>query len=742
MRKIWDLIRYDAKHVFTNVISLVVCVGMIVVPCFYAWFNIAGSWDPYGNTKNLKVAVANSDSGYTSELLPVSVNMGERMVSELRESTTIGYTVTDEEDAVEGVRSGKYYAAIVFPEDFTEDLLAGFADSASAPKVAFYQNDKESAIGKIVTSKASTAVQQDIDESFSHALVTVGGGVLDELVDYLDDDQMSELAAKLDEAVDEACQGLTETAGTVRSFQALLDSTEQLLGSGAGSSTSSLASTLDAGSGLRQTAGDVRNLGDSVDGTVDAVNATLSEGASGMQGVSDQIDNAFDVAGGQVDKLAAALRQAASGVDGNVEKLNGLLAKLEAVESALRDAMGKVPEGNAIHNTLQDMAASVAEFQEHLQEVVRQLTELSGELTKTAGDLEDGKVTAESARAQLKASVAAAQQGLGQVQDAYESDVRGSLSGLAGTIESAADEADGISSSVASTLASLRQTAASATSGVTDAASGVAEGADSLDEAATKLGELHGKLSAAIASDDVSLIRDILSNGPDALAEFITTPVAVDRTPVYALENNGSGMAPFYTTLAIWIGGVVLCALVKASPSEKCRELLGLGHAQAYLGRIVFFLVVAFLQSSLILLGDLYFLQVQCAHPLLFLLAGWAASFVFVNIIYALTASFGDVGKAIAVLLMVIQVAGSGGTFPVQMLPEGFQAVYPFLPFVHSENAMRAAMFGLYGNDFWVELGLLLSYVAAALLLGLVLRKPVIKLTEWMEHKLESTKVM
>ena len=201
-------------------------------------------------------------------------------------------------------------------------------------------------------------------------------------------------------------------------------------------------------------------------------------------------------------------------------------------------------------------------------------------------------------------------------------------------------------------------------------------------------------------------------------------------------------MAPFYTTLAIWIGGVVLCALVKASPSEKCMELLGLAPSQAYLGRIVFFLVVAFLQSSLILLGDLFFLQVQCAHPWLFLLAGWAASFVFVNIIYALTASFGDVGKAIAVLLMVIQVAGSGGTFPVQMLPEGFQAVYPFLPFVHSENAMRAAMFGLYGNDFWMELGLLLSYVAAALLLGLLLRKPVIRLTEWMEHKLESTKLM
>ena len=186
----------------------------------------------------------------------------------------------------------------------------------------------------------------------------------------------------------------------------------------------------------------------------------------------------------------------------------------------------------------------------------------------------------------------------------------------------------------------------------------------------------------------------------------------------------------------------MLAALVRCNPSEKACEELGLKPRHGYLGRIVFFVVIGFIQSSVILLGDLYFLGVQCANPGLFLLAGWAASFVFINIIYALTASFGDVGKAIAVVLMVIQVAGSGGTFPVQMLPEAFQKIYPFLPFVHSENAMRAAMFGLYNGDFWQEMLYLLSYLVPSLLLGLLLRKPVIRLTEWMEHKLESTKVM
>ena len=267
--------------------------------------------------------------------------------------------------------------------------------------------------------------------------------------------------------------------------------------------------------------------------------------------------------------------------------------------------------------------------------------------------------------------------------------------------------------------------------------------ADSLDEAATKLGDLTSALDGALATGDMGTIRAILSGGSTALADFIAEPVSIDRDAIYPIENNGSAMAPFYTTLAIWIGGVVLAALVKCKPSEDALRETGAKPRHAYLGRMVFFVLIGFAQTLLILLGDLFFLGIQCEHPVLFVLAGMMASFVFVNIIYALTASFGDVGKAIAVVLMVIQVAGSGGTFPVQMLPQGFfQAAYPWLPFVHSENAMRAAMFGVYNGDFWGELAMLAAYLVPALLLGLLLRKPVVRLNDWIEEKIESTKLM
>ena len=174
MRKIIDFIKRDLRHIKGNVIALVVIMGIIVVPTFYAWFNIGGFWDPYSNTKNLKVAVANSDLGYTSDLMPIDINFGNRVVDDLRKSTTIGYTVVSEDEAIEGVRSGEYYAAVVIPEDFSADLLTALSDNPVKAQVKFYQNEKANAIAQIVTNKASAAIEKDIDESFASTVTTVG----------------------------------------------------------------------------------------------------------------------------------------------------------------------------------------------------------------------------------------------------------------------------------------------------------------------------------------------------------------------------------------------------------------------------------------------------------------------------------------------------------------------------------------------------------------------------------------
>ena len=744
MSNILSFIRRDARHLLSNVISLVVIVGIIVVPTFYAWFNIAAMWDPYGNTKNLKVAVANSDTGYKSDLMPLEVNVGERVVSDLRGSDSINYVVTDEDDALEGVRSGAYYAALVIPESFSSDMMTILSANPTHPQVIFYQNEKANAIAGIVTDKASTTVQRDIDESFASSVTSVGAGVLDQLGTYLDGDEMTQVASRLDTAVSDAQETISGTSRSVRSFSALLESTQGLLNSGTGTFDTSLSSTLDVGGSIRDTASGVRTLGDALDGATSSINDTLNQSSSSLGSVSDAIDNAFAVAGGQTDKLANALTKVNDDyVKVVVAQLQTLSDQLAGTDTLYDEYEHSVTEGNVSTQTIHQTRLTIQGLNDRVQQALKEMRELSGQLDKTVSDLEKGKTDAESARSELQRLVDQAKGSLSDAQVNYDANVRGSLQDLAGKIESAADEAEGIASSLSATLDSVNSTAGSAAQGLGDAKTSLDDTAARLDDAAADLGELHSQLRAALDSQDLDKLRAILSSDPGALASFISNPVSVDRNPVYPIENNGSAMAPFFTTLSIWIGGVILCALIKANPSEEAMAETGCGHTKGYIGRIFLFVMVGFLQALLICAGDLFFLGVQCAHPVLFFLAGLAASLAFVNIIYSLTASFGDVGKAIAVVLMVMQVAGSGGTCPREMLPAGFfQTVYPFLPFVHAENAFRAAMFGLYGNDFWREIGLLLLYLVPALLLGLVLRRPVIRLNEWVEHKIESTKVM
>ena len=760
MRKIIDFIKRDLRHIKGNVIALVVIMGIIVVPTFYAWFNIGGFWDPYGNTKNLKVAVANSDLGYTSDLMPIDINFGNRVVDDLRKSTTIGYTVVSEDEAIEGVRSGEYYAAVVIPEDFSADLLTALSDNPVKAQVKFYQNEKANAIAQIVTNKASAAIEKDIDESFASTVTTVGAGALDQLGYYLDDDKIAEVAANLDTAVQKSSEMLASTAQTMRGFADTLDATQGLLGSGSSAFDASLSSALSVGNSLTGAASNVRDLGNALDGTTGSINDAIASSSASIGAVSDAIDSAFDAVDAPTNDLIDALTKAQGVASTNQERLNDLASRLGAAADKMDAAKSSVDaELNALdpnsplydirysmlHKTsiaLQAARDSARELKAHAESAASSMGELAQMLGKTAGDIQTGRTDAAAARAELQGIVSNAKDSLSSVESFYETNLKGSLNDLANSIDSAAGDVDSIMSSLNETLGAVGSTASSAADSIGGASGSLNQAADVLDDSAQKLVALHGKLTAALESDDMNQVRSILSGDVSDLANFISNPVIVDRNPIYAIENNGSAMAPFYTTLAIWIGGVVLAALVKTDASEKAIEETGCSHTQVYLGRLALFAGVGLLQSALISAGDLYFLGVQCANPALFFLVGWLASFVFVNIIYALTASFGDVGKAIAVVLMVIQVAGSGGTFPKEMLPPTFQVLYPFLPFVHSENAMRAAMFGLYGNDYWSCMGKLACFLVPALLLGLVLRRPIIRLNEWVEEKLESTKLM
>ena len=742
MSKVWQFIRRDARHLRSSVIAVVVLAGIVAVPSFYAWFNIAGSWDPYGSTNNIRVAVANEDAGYTGTLMPVNVNLGERVVSQLQGSDSIGYVATSGEEAVEGVRAGRYYAAVVIPQSFSSDLMSTFSASPHRAEVRFYQNEKENAIASIVTDKAASSIQAQVSAGFAEAVSQVGASVLSELGRSLNDGEVRAVAQRLDSAVSGATDALSQTAEGVRGFSALLDSTQGLLGSGAQTAEAALDPTTNASSALSDAAGGLADAGEVVDSAEGSVAGALATAGDALDGVDAAIDDAFNVAKDQTQRLREALVAAKDAVDSQVKLLEKLQGALDEQDGLTKEFEHHFAAGSLDFERVESVRASVTGLGERVGAVLQELRELSDELSQVISDLDDGSADAATAREQLSGLVTNARGALASADKSYQTEVKGALGSLAAQVKEAASRTEQIEDGLAATVASVGQTATSAQGALADAGGSLDDAAEKLDEGADQLRGLHEKLQGALDSADASAVRTVLSAGPEKLARFIAEPVSVSRTAIFPVENNGSAMAPFYTTLAIWIGGVVLAALVRATPSSAALFETDCSQTQAYVARLALFCAVGLAQALLICGGDILYLGVQCAHPWLMLLACCVSSLVYVNVIFSLTASFGDVGKAVAVVLMVVQVAGSGGTFPRQMLPEAFQAIYSWLPFVHSEAALRAAMFGIYDGDFWRELAVLLAYLVPALLLGLVARRPVIRLNEWFERKLEATRLM
>ncbi|NEH11972.1 YhgE/Pip domain-containing protein, partial [Bifidobacterium saimiriisciurei] len=146
MRNIWHIFLRDVRNATGNVIGIIVTMGLVIVPSLYAWFNIAASWDPYGNTKDLKVAVASDDAGYKSDLIPVKINVGETVISTLRANRQLDWVFTDSSSAVDGVRSGDYYAAIVIPKSFSADMMTLFSPEVRHTQLKYYLNEKANAI--------------------------------------------------------------------------------------------------------------------------------------------------------------------------------------------------------------------------------------------------------------------------------------------------------------------------------------------------------------------------------------------------------------------------------------------------------------------------------------------------------------------------------------------------------------------------------------------------------------------
>ena len=737
MKKIFAILKHDLMHVRGNAIALLVIMGLAIMPSFYAWFNIAGGWDPYGNSGQVKVALANSDEGVRGSILPFRVNVGERVVTSLTGSTKIGYVVTDEDTAIDGVRSGEYYAAVVIPKNFSTNLLSVLTKNPEHPKLGYYVNEKRNPIASIVTGKASGSVQTMVDEGFTEAVTQVGVDMFDEVTRLTDSDGVAAIGSNLNGALGGALTAIERSSSDIAAYKNVIASIRGVMSSSS-AVLGSHSTSLNVAGSLSDAANGVRTLDAVADRAKNAASSTIDSGKDAVNDVQSAIDDAFVTAGDKTDQLVDALNRANDIAKTRRDQLVEFRGKLESLNGEITSRQASFGDLTVVLR----VEADISDLLTRTDNAIGYLNELIGSVDRTIQDVQTTKTDAESGRAQLSGLAADAQNAIENVRAGYNDGLSGSLADVASTIDDAAAKATEISGAMQSGSEKI-------SSSITGASDDLKNLEDALDNAATKLGSisnkltgLRDKLTQALTSGDMELVRTIMGGDAASLVSFLSAPVQLDREAFFPVENNGSAMTPFYTTMALWVGGTLMGLIIYVSISKKVEESVGAKPHHAYLGRLAFYLLLGFCQATILLVGDMFLLGVQCENPLLFLLTGWLASTVFINIIFSLATSFGDIGKAVAVFIMVLQVAGSGGTFPVQMLPPIFQSAYPFLPFVHSENAFRAAMFGTYGNDWLMEMGILALFLIPALLLGLLLRKPFVRANEWIEEKMEETKLM
>lgn len=693
----------DVKRLRSNVVAIVIIMGLSIIPALYAWFNIMSNWDPYGTsaTSQMKVAVCSQDSGV--EIGSLSLNVGDEVIAGLKENTTIGWVFTASKDeALEGVNSGDYYAALIVPESFTTDFISFLGGDPKNPTIAYYENSKKNAIATKITGKAKTAVQEQVNQKVISTLtevLTESGKILAE-----NDENGVDIVVSTADQLDELDSSLQTYVNILNTFSLVTASASDLAES--------------AQSLLINTQGIFDSSQDSVSNMQSSVlsGAQTADTVSSLIGISlDSVEQDLTLLSDQMDTLTVG-----DSFDSIRNQVDTAKTMSKSTISVLKDIFGETDQYvSAVDKSFKQLNTDLKAFKK------------------------DANVTAQSLKhlkRTIKADIKDCKNSIRKIRNTYQYQVQPDVSRSVLRMEQALIQTGKMLNNIESSFGTIDRALESYQTTLDSGTDDITATKDYIVSLQSDIRKLSKSLRALSGDEQYNEMMDLLKNDPTRMASFMASPVSMETKAVYPIETYGSAMAPFYTVLAIWVGALILVALihVKVAPVENLK----VRPWQAFFGRYITFFLIGQAQTVITVLGDLFYVDIQCPHPFLFWLASAASSFVFTLLIYSLTVAMGNVGEAVAVIVMVIQVAGAGGTFPIEVLPEVYQMIYKFLPFTYCMNALRECVGGLYKNDYWMDLRALGIYILISLFIGLVVAVPLRRLNNVIERSKEKSKVM
>lgn len=710
---------HDVKRIFRNRAACVVLFGLCLLPCLYAWVNIYACWDPYTNTGNLPLAIVNNDLGavFNGEI----INVGNRVMEILEENESINWDFVDDFQGNYGLYQGKYYAMIEIPQNFTTGLISMTTTTPQKPELTYKLNEKLNAIASKIANAAQTKLVRSIESNF---VKTVSEEALKELKLETDkyninDVQIDEIKATFVQANEDIAKlqrHISDSNSKAGEFQKYLSQTPATF--------SKLSQQMEA---LQNITAANKALANSTKQMVQSIAADLNYDITQLQTLDAlnqqllaQLENINDNTLGEdvigtMEKSKDILRSVDVILEADRDNLNSLnknynlsgltllVASLDYVDDLVND------EIKALDKQIPILKADHS--QDSVEAALDDLSKISSEMTTKVQALSNAYYAQGSPLLNnLVSNLNIQMQGIGDIL-ALNQNIVPQLNAL--TVFGGASSR--LSVQQATHLSSM------------------------LDEMQIKINELLDKMNELQNNENVQNLLDMFENHPEEISDFISSPIEVEKINVFENTTFGEGLTPFYTVLAIWVGVLLSCALLSVE-SEDRIDGRKLNLKQRHFGKMLLFLSLSLIQSTLISLGNVFLLGVRPSNWGLMMGTGMLCSVTFVVIIFTLVSLFGNVGKGMAAVIMVFQIAGSGGIYPVQTNPAIFGELHFLWPFTYAIDCFREAIAGPIWPNVSYNIRAMLFFIVAFLLLS-SLKKPLHRLNMTMEHKFKEAKI-
>lgn len=700
MKNIFRIFKDDLVSIINHKSALIVAIALCILPSLYAWFNIKASWNPYSSeaTSGIKVAVTNDDKGTT--LKDKKINIGEKVVEKLKANKSLGWQFVDKDTADKNLREGRYYASIEIPEDFSKNITSIVNGNIKKGKLIYKVNEKINAIAPKLTDKGASTLQQSISETITSTIGEVIFTVTNEAGVTIEN-SLPQLEIIYNKLLD-----LQSHFGDINYVAETADTSSDklsLLLKDAKNEIPKIESVIDKGISIEE---ESRNVINNSKDTVNNIASTVKNDLSLAKDISSQISDFSS-------KIINGLDSNLENTSATIDSLKAKAENLNNLNKSLLNILQKINNA-APSDKLKNQIAK-------LNTVSEKINSLISLLNQAKSQIDSGNRPSVDLLTKIKTIADDVNKIITDVSGKYESDISPAIKSIVSKGTDIMDKTDSILKDTKSKIPEVNSLLDTALKGTSIGKNKIDEVRSVLPQAENKINEIIGKIQDIKDKSDILGIIDILKSNADDRSSFLADPVEIEETRLFPIANYGTAMTPFYTVLSLWVGLLLLTSIfstdIKRENEYKAYE--------KYFGKMMLFMLIAVIQAVIVSLGDLFILKITALNPLLFIIGCIFASVVFMFIVYSLVSVFGNVGKVIGIILLVLQVAGSGGTFPIQLTPHFFQVIYAYLPFTYAISFAREAIGGVVMSVLIRDIIILLLYIAVFTLLSLLFKRKI-----------------